>query len=65
MDAGFAFYDRNKIVFASDCPFDPEGGTMYIRETIRLLDEMKLPKAERDLIDHGHLEKLVGKTFAK
>jgi uncharacterized protein len=64
MDAGFAFYDRDKIVFASDCPFDPEGGTMYIRETIKLLDEMKLSKVDRDLIDHGHLEKLVGKRFS-
>ena len=28
------FYPLEKIVFASDCPFDPEKGTMYIRETI-------------------------------
>ena len=27
------FYPLDKIVFASDCPFDPEKGTMYIRET--------------------------------
>src|SRR3954453_7149796 len=26
---GFEFYDLDKIVFASDCPFDPEKGTMY------------------------------------
>ena len=64
MHAGFDFYDRNKIIFASDCPFDPEGGTMYIRETIRLLDEMNFSEAERAAIDHGNFEKLVGKTFA-
>ena len=33
--AGMKFYPLEKIVFASDCPFDPEKGTMYIRETIR------------------------------
>ena len=27
-----------KIVFASDCPFDPEGGTMYPRETLQILE---------------------------
>ena len=31
---GLAFYDLDKIVFASDCPFDPEKGTMYTRETL-------------------------------
>jgi aminocarboxymuconate-semialdehyde decarboxylase len=62
--AGFEFFDSDKIVFASDCPFDPEGGTMYIRETIRLLDELGLPKEKRQQIDHGNLERLVGKTFA-
>ena len=33
-DRGKKFYPLEKIVFASDCPFDPEKGPMYIRETI-------------------------------
>ena len=61
--AGMAFYDFDKIVFASDCPFDPEGGTMYIRETIRILDGLGLDSAKRAQLDHGNLERLVGKTF--
>ncbi len=28
--AGLEFFPLEKIVFASDCPFDPEGGTMYV-----------------------------------
>ncbi len=32
---GLEFYPLEKIVFASDCPFDPEGGTMYPRQTLR------------------------------
>ena len=36
------FYPLEKIVFASDCPFDPEKGTMYIRETIRIIDALDL-----------------------
>ena len=38
MTMGLAFYDLDKIVFASDCPFDPEKGTMYTRETLRILE---------------------------
>ena len=44
--AGFAFYDLDKIVFASDCPFDPEKGTMYTRETLRIIDGLDMPKAQ-------------------
>jgi len=64
MLAGFDFFDFDKIVFASDCPFDPEGGTMYIRETIRLLDQLGLSKDRREQIDRGNLERLVGTKFA-
>ena len=35
---GMEFFPVDKIVFASDCPFDPEGGTMYPRETLRILE---------------------------
>ena len=38
------FFPLDKIIFASDCPFDPEGGTMYPRETLRILDSLNLPK---------------------
>jgi aminocarboxymuconate-semialdehyde decarboxylase len=65
MAAGFGFFDFDKILFASDCPFDPEKGTMYTRETIRILDDMKMPAADRARIDHGNLEKLVGKKIGK
>ena len=63
--AGLEFYPLEKIIFASDCPFDPEGGTMYIRETIKALDEMKFSPDKRAAIDQGNFEKLVGKTFAR
>ena len=63
--AGFDFYDIDKILFASDCPFDPEKGTMYIRETLRILDELELSKADRAKVDYQNLEKLVGRKFVK
>jgi aminocarboxymuconate-semialdehyde decarboxylase len=31
---GLDFFGTEHVVFASDCPFDPEGGEMYIREGI-------------------------------
>jgi predicted TIM-barrel fold metal-dependent hydrolase len=32
------FFGADHVLFASDAPFDPEGGPMYIRETIRIID---------------------------
>jgi uncharacterized protein len=64
MHAGLAFYDIDKIVFASDCPFDPEKGTMYTRDTLRILEGIDMPKADKEKIWHGNLEAMTGVKFA-
>ncbi len=65
MHAGFAFFDIDKIVFASDCPFDPEKGTMYTRETLRILEGIDMPEADREKIWHGNLERITGTKLSK
>jgi aminocarboxymuconate-semialdehyde decarboxylase len=62
---GLEFYPLEKIVFASDCPFDPEKGTMYIRETLKILDTLDMPQENRDKIYFKNLEALVGKKLVK
>jgi predicted TIM-barrel fold metal-dependent hydrolase len=62
--AGLAFYDLDKIVFASDCPFDPEKGTMYTRETLRILEGIAMPEADKEKIWHGNLERITGKKLS-
>ena len=62
-DLGMKFYPLDKIVFASDCPFDPEKGTMYIRETLRIIDALDLTKEQRDQVYYKNLERITGKTF--
>ena len=65
MHLGLAFYDLDKIVFASDCPFDPEKGTMYTRDTLRILEGIDMPKADKDKIWHGNLERITGTKLVK
>jgi aminocarboxymuconate-semialdehyde decarboxylase len=60
---GLEFYGVDRVVFASDSPFDPEGGTQYIRETVKIIDGLDISKADRDKIYFGNIEKLTGKTF--
>ena len=63
--AGLEFYPRDKIVFASDCPFDPEGGTMYPRETLRILEKQNLSKVDQDKIFYKNLEAVTGRKLVK
>jgi uncharacterized protein len=56
---GLEFFGVDKTVFASDAPFDPEKGPMYVRETIRVLESLGLPQADLAKIFHGNAEKLL------
>jgi aminocarboxymuconate-semialdehyde decarboxylase len=47
---GLNFFGANHVLFASDAPFDPERGPMYIRETIAILDRLPIPEADRERI---------------
>lgn len=43
---GLDFFGAKKVMFGTDCPFDPEGGPMFIRETIRAIGSLKLKPAD-------------------
>jgi aminocarboxymuconate-semialdehyde decarboxylase len=62
---GVDFYPIDKVIFASDCPFDPEKGTMYIRETLKILDSLPMSKADREKIYWKNLEAMTGVKLVK
>lgn len=47
---GFRFFGADHVLFASDAPFDPEKGPMYIRETISIIDRLPIGGAEREKV---------------
>jgi aminocarboxymuconate-semialdehyde decarboxylase len=47
---GLAFFGPERVLFASDAPFDPERGPMYIRETISVIDRLPLSDDDRERI---------------
>jgi aminocarboxymuconate-semialdehyde decarboxylase len=47
---GLDFFGAERVLFATDCPFDPEGGPMFIRDTIAALDRLALSDNEREMI---------------
>lgn len=60
---GLEFFGIDQVVFASDSPFDPEGGSLYIRETIKVIDALPITPADRHKIYQGNAERLFGRTF--
>jgi predicted TIM-barrel fold metal-dependent hydrolase len=47
---GLKFFGVDHTLFASDAPFDPEKGPMYIRETIAIVDRLPISDDERERI---------------
>ena len=56
---GLDFFGADHVVFASDCPFDPEGGPMFIREGIRSIDALGLSETDREKIYLGNALRLM------
>lgn len=56
---GLDFFGIDHVVFASDCPFDPEGGPMFIREGIRSIEEMQLSESAQEKLYLGNALRLM------
>lgn len=53
------FFGTDHILFASDAPFDPERGPMYIRETIKIIDGLDISGEDRAKIYHQNATALL------
>jgi predicted TIM-barrel fold metal-dependent hydrolase len=56
---GLAFFGPERVLFASDAPFDPEKGSMYIRTTLEIIDRLDLSPAARHAIYEGNARRLL------
>jgi len=56
---GLAFFGADKVLFASDSPFDPEKGSAYIRWTIDIIDKLDISDEDRKKIYEGNAKKLL------
>jgi predicted TIM-barrel fold metal-dependent hydrolase len=56
---GHAFFGTAHTLFATDAPFDSEQGRGLIRDTLRGVEGLDLPRAERDRIFAGNARALL------
>lgn len=59
------FFGVDHVLFASDAPFDPEGGPMYIRETIRILDAIDISEEDRAKIYRDNAVEMLGLSLSR
>lgn len=58
--AGMEFFGVDHSMFASDCPFDREGGRIFMRDTIDVIDNLRCTDADRTAIYETNVKKLLG-----
>ena len=56
---GIDFFGPDRVLFASDCPFDPEGGPGFIRDGMRALDSLGLADGVLEQIRAGNARALL------
>jgi len=56
---GLDFFGIEHSLFGTDCPFDPEGGPQFIRETIRAIGSLQLPAADVEKLYGGNAQGLL------
>jgi aminocarboxymuconate-semialdehyde decarboxylase len=56
---GLKFFGPERVLFASDAPFDPEKGSMYTRTTIEILERLDISPADRHAIYEGNARRLM------
>ena len=58
-ECGLSFFGPDHVLFASDSPFDPEKGPMYIRQTIEIVDGLDIADGDRGKIYRKNALKLL------
>ncbi|MEW6666001.1 MAG: amidohydrolase family protein [Thermodesulfobacteriota bacterium] len=56
---GVEFFGPKNILYGTDCPFSPDKGSGYIRNTIRVLDSLPISKEELQWIYEGNARRLL------
>jgi aminocarboxymuconate-semialdehyde decarboxylase len=60
-ECGYKFFGPEQIVFATDYPFGPGKGQIWMEGTLRQIELADLPKTEKDQILGGNLQRLLEK----
>lgn len=58
-ECGLAFFGTERVLFATDFPFDPQGGALFIGETVRVVENMTASAEDKQAIFEGNARRLL------
>ncbi len=58
LECGLAFFGTDRVVFATDMPFDIEGGAKYLREALKGMATIELPANDKQKIYEDNARRL-------
>jgi predicted TIM-barrel fold metal-dependent hydrolase len=56
---GLDFFGSEHVLFGTDCPFDPQGGPLFIRDIIKMLDHLGLADKDLEKIYEGNAKRML------
>ena len=59
LKCGIDFFGADHVVFATDFPYGPELGMVFLRENMKSVNEVDIPEADRDGIYFGNALRLL------
>lgn len=58
-ECGLAFFGADRVFFATDFPFDPQRGALFIGETIRVIDNLTTSREDKHWIYEGNARRVL------
>ena len=59
MRCGLDFFGIDHCLFGTDCPFDPEGGPLFIREIIKSIGKLGLSQGDLEKLYEGNARRML------
>lgn len=59
LQAAYAYFGAERLLFGTDTPFDGAGGALFGKETLFSIDALAIPPAEREQIFAGNARRLL------
>ena len=65
LQCGLAFAGVDKLVFATDMPFDSQNGMRFIRDTIESVNNLGLSEADKKKVFEGNAIRIMRLPFCE
>ena len=59
LECGVRYFGPDRVLFGTDMPFDSEGGSVFVGETIQTIEEMQASEEDKQKIYEQNIKRLL------